>query len=155
MTRCAPGTLVHATTVALQGQGVLLQGPSGAGKSDLALRLQEVGAVLVADDQTILTVTEQGLVAAPPPSIAGLIEVRGVGLVQVPYRCSAPVRLVVRLVPPDAVERLPDPQTVVLCGMTVPAIDLHAFEVSVVTKIRLALNNTLANHGDPSVMGWV
>jgi serine kinase of HPr protein (carbohydrate metabolism regulator) len=58
--------MVHGTTVALEGEGVLLRGPSGSGKSDLALRLIDGGARLVADDQTELTRTANGLIARSP-----------------------------------------------------------------------------------------
>ena len=78
-------TYVHATCVALRAgrswRGVLLRGPSGAGKSDLALRLVEGGGRLVADDQTALVPQGSGLVASPPGTLAGLLEVRGVGIV--------------------------------------------------------------------------
>ena len=86
---------VHGTTVALQGEGVLLRGPSGSGKSDLALRLIDAGARLVADDQTELKRAADGLVARSPAAIAGRIEVRGVGILDVPTVASAPLRLVV------------------------------------------------------------
>ncbi|RMF16145.1 MAG: serine kinase, partial [Alphaproteobacteria bacterium] len=78
----AKGELVHASCVAWHGRGILLRGPSGAGKSALALRLIEAGALLVADDYVVLDAqsTPDRLLAAPPPRIAGLIEVRGLGL---------------------------------------------------------------------------
>src|SRR5437868_3206290 len=102
--------LVHGTTVALEGEGVLLRGPSGGGKSDLALRLIDAGARLVADDQTEIACEAQALVARSPQTIAGRIEVRGVGIIKVPTMPSAPVRLAVDLVAPDRVERLPEPR---------------------------------------------
>src|SRR5262249_13386596 len=80
LTACQPWTpkppmvLVHGTTVALQGEGVLLRGPSGSGKSDLALRLIDGGARLVADDQTEIERTPNGLMACSPATIAGKIE---------------------------------------------------------------------------------
>ena len=86
--------LAHATTVLVDGTGVLLRGPSGSGKSDLALRLIDGGARLVADDQTALAVENGVLVAHPPRSIAGRLEVRGLGIVTVPWAPSAPIGLV-------------------------------------------------------------
>src|SRR5579862_2274925 len=97
--------LVHGTTVALEGEGVLLRGPSGRGKSDLALRLIDGGARLVADDQTELSRGPNGLIARCPASIAGKIEVRGVGILRVAAMPSAPIRLVVDLGLSDRVER--------------------------------------------------
>jgi HPr kinase/phosphorylase len=73
---------IHATTVSLDGRGVILRGPSGSGKSDLALRLINEGALLVADDQTILFVESGRMMAQPPAEIAGKMEVRGVGIVK-------------------------------------------------------------------------
>ena len=80
---------VHGTSVALGGDGILLQGPSGSGKSDLALRLVDAGALLVADDQTELALVGDGVLMRAPGVIAGRIEVRGLGILRVP---SAPSR---------------------------------------------------------------
>lgn len=131
--------LVHGTTVALEGDGVLLRGPSGSGKSDLALRLIDAGARLVADDQTELIRSPSGLIARSPASIAGKMEVRGVGILHVPTVSSAPVRLAVDLVPPDRVERLPEPQFCEYLQYSLPLVGLAPFEASTPAKIRLAL----------------
>ena len=90
--------LIHASCVALEGKGLLLRGAPGAGKSDLALRLIEGGARLVADDQVALTSTGEILLAAPPARIAGLLEVRGIGIVSMDFVTQCPVHLVVDLV---------------------------------------------------------
>src|SRR5436190_12146788 len=104
-------TFIHATSVALRANGqwraVLLRGPSGAGKSDLALRLIEAGARLVADDQTHLVRKGGTLMATPPAALAGLIEVRGVGIVKLGRNrllARAPLALLVDLVAPGQVE---------------------------------------------------
>lgn len=99
---------VHATCVAIGRKGVLLLGPSGAGKSDLALRLIDEGARLVADDRCELFVKAERPHARAPASIAGLIEMRGIGIAEVPHAKSAAVALAVRLGQPSA--RLPEPQ---------------------------------------------
>jgi HPr kinase/phosphorylase len=131
--------LVHGTTVALEGDGVLLRGPSGSGKSDLALRLIDGGARLVADDQTELARTPDGLVARSPASIAGKMEVRGVGIMRVPTVPSVLVRLVVDLVPAGRVERLPEPQFCEYLQCSLPLLALASLEASTPAKIRLAL----------------
>jgi HPr kinase/phosphorylase len=131
--------LVHGTTVALDGEGVLLRGPSGSGKSDLALRLIDGGARLVADDQTELGRAPSGLMARSPASIAGKIEVRGVGIIRVPTVPSAPLRLVIDLVPPDRVERLPEPEFCEYLQCSLPLLALAPFEASAPAKIRVAL----------------
>ncbi|WEK42742.1 MAG: HPr kinase/phosphatase C-terminal domain-containing protein [Candidatus Sphingomonas colombiensis] len=128
---------VHATTVAIDGCAVLLIGPSGAGKSDLALRLIDRGATLVSDDYTDLVASADALFASPPPSIAGRMEVRGIGIVELPHVAAIPVILAVRL---DArVERMPEPATCTLAERAIPAIAVNPFEASAPIKIELVM----------------
>ena len=136
--------LVHASCVALAGRGVLLRGAPGAGKSDLALRLIEGGAQLVADDQAALTCTGGALLAAPPARIAGLLEVRGIGVVSMDFLHQCPVHLVVDLVQPESVERMPEAATVDLCGHRISHVMLAPFEASTPAKIRLSLTRPAA-----------
>lgn len=131
--------LVHASCVDLEGRGVLLRGSPGVGKSDLALRLIEGGARLVADDQVALTSSGATLLAAPPPRIAGLLEVRGIGIVSMDFVPQSPVSLVVDLAPPESIERMPETATVDLSGHRVRRVALAPFEASTPAKIRLAL----------------
>lgn len=110
----------HASCVAIGDKGVLIRGPSGSGKSSLALRLildaprALEPAVLVADDRVVLAEEAEGLVARPAPLLAGLIEVRGLGIRRMPYRATATLACVVDLVgsEPGAVPpvRLPEPE---------------------------------------------
>ncbi len=109
---------IHATTVAHLGRALLIRGPSGAGKSALALELMARGAVLVADDRTVLTRAAETVSAAPPPTIAGMIEARGLGLLRVPYATDIPVTAVVDL-DADESERLPPRRTTALLGRQV------------------------------------
>lgn len=131
--------LVHATSVEIGGSAVLLRGPSGCGKSDLALRLMDGGARLVADDQTAIAAEDGQLFASVPGSIAGLIEVRGLGILRVPYRGRVPLALVVDLVPAAQVERLPEPSSAAFLGLALPRLALAAFEASAPAKVRLAV----------------
>jgi serine kinase of HPr protein (carbohydrate metabolism regulator) len=133
---------VHGTSVALEGEGVLLRGPSGCGKSDLALRLIDQGACLVADDQTELFLDGDEIAMTAPATIAGRIEVRGLGILSVPSVDRAPLRLVVDLVAAAAVERLPEPRHCSLLGRSVALIGLAPFEASAAAKLRLALHAT-------------
>src|SRR5262249_45314184 len=130
---------LHATCIAIGGVGVLLRGPSGAGKSDLALRLVEGGAKLVADDQVLLSADDGRLVARAPAPIAGQLEVRGVGIVPVATAPEAPVALIADLVGAGAVERLPEPARETILGISLARVDLAPFEVSAPAKLRLAL----------------
>ncbi len=132
-------TTIHATAVALGERAVLLFGPPGSGKSDLALRLMESGWTLVADDRVVLSRRGVMLIASPPPSLAGLIEARGVGICRVPFIAEAEAALAVQLVPQDAVERLPQVLSRTLLDVSIPLINIVPFEASAPAKLRLAL----------------
>ena len=135
---------LHATCVVVGRTGVLLRGPPGAGKSDLALRLVEAGARLVADDQTVLTRRGDALVGRAPASLRGLIEVRGVGIVRLPaarLAASARILWLVDLVDDD-VDRLPEPASEVVLGVVLSLLRLRPFEASASAKIGLALTAT-------------
>jgi serine kinase of HPr protein (carbohydrate metabolism regulator) len=133
-------TCVHASCVAVENLGCLLLGPSGAGKSDLALRLMmDQKARLVADDQVSLERRADKLIASPPASLAGLIEVRGLGIVRMAHRSRVTLGLAVVLVPPDEIERLPETEEgIEYLGVELPLLRLAPFEPSAPHKVRLA-----------------
>jgi HPr kinase/phosphorylase len=140
--------LVHGTCVALGRRGALLRGSPGAGKSDLALRfmaLPDDGALqprLVADDQVLVTAGADGkLVASPPPTIAGRIEVRGLGIMEMPFLAQAELVLVCDLVRGEDVPRMPiDAEArTVIAGLPVPTLKLAPFEASAPIKLKMAL----------------
>jgi serine kinase of HPr protein (carbohydrate metabolism regulator) len=128
---------VHASCVAIAGRGVLIAGASGRGKSDLALRLIDRGARLVSDDYTILRAGNGRLFASAPATIAGKIEVRGVGIVEMEALAQAPVCLFIDL--DTSPERLPEARTVTLLHKSVPALGLEALEGSGAIKVETAL----------------
>ena len=134
---------IHATCISLYGAGLIIRGPSEAGKSDLALRLIDRGARLVADDRVDLLISDNGVIARAPNSLKGLLEVRGLGILDVPFLEVAVVRLVVDLVDSENVPRLPERRITDLIGMGVPAVRLDPFEASAVSKVRLAIELTL------------
>lgn len=132
---------VHGTCVVFCRHGLLIQGPSGSGKSDLALRLIDAGGVLVADDRTLLTLTGGQIMAAAPNAIEGLIELRGVGLVRMPYAGAVRLDVIVQCIE-DVPERLAEPATVPVLGMALPLYRIRPFEASAVAKIRAILQNS-------------
>ena len=131
---------IHGTCVEQSGVGVLLRGPSGSGKSDLALRLIDGGAALVADDRVDLAVRGGHLSAAAPANLVGLIEVRGMGIMRVPYRPRTVIGLVIDLVGQNTMERMPDPMVCNLLGIETPLIRLAAESASATAKVRLAVD---------------
>lgn len=138
---------VHGTSVALGGDGILLRGPSGSGKSDLALRLIDGGARLVADDQTELRVFGEELRMSAPPAIAGRLEVRGLGILRVPAVPSAALRFVVDLVPSASIERLPEPRFCDILDRRFRLLAIAPFEASAPAKLRVALRALAADAG--------
>ena len=93
---------IHASCVCFKNKGILILGDSGQGKSDLSLRLiMERGAELVADDRVDLKNESGSIVASAPASLAGLLEVRGLGLVKLPFKKEAKIQLIVKLVSVD------------------------------------------------------
>lgn len=139
-----PPTTVHATCVAIGTRGVLLLGGSGTGKSDLALRLIDRGAMLVADDRCDLYDQRSVLLCRPPEALAGKIEVRGIGILERPWTAPVPIHLAVRLT--DRYERMPDAGTrEIVAGHALHAIKLSAFEASAPIKIELAVEQPFAS----------
>jgi len=114
--------LHQASCIAVAGRAVLVEGPPGSGKSSLALALIDRGAVLVGDDGVALDVRGGRLWAAPPPNIAGKLEIRNVGIVELPVS-EAPVALVVRL-DEDAPRHVEQAEQVELLGCVLPMVRL-------------------------------
>ena len=138
---------IYATCISYHQRGILLTGQSGSGKSDLALQMiQGQGATLVADDRTDLTVKQGKLVASCPQKIQGLLEVRGVGIIQIPYTPRADVDLYVELVDSwQKIDRMPKVEMIELEGIKIRKIKIYPFENSAIYKIMAACDeNTLA-----------
>lgn len=128
---------VHATTVSVGGRGVLIAGPSGSGKSDLALRLIDRGAVLVADDRTRLRIINGRVIASAPDAIRGMLEVRGLGVLTLASEAEVMVALCVAL--SDEIERMPAPRSRTLAGVAVPELLLDPRPASAPILVELAL----------------
>ena len=141
----ADAPIVHqASAVVIAGRALLIEGPPGSGKSSLALALIDRGAGLIGDDAVELRSDNGVLIAAPPPNIAGLLEVRGVGLVRLPVAEPAPVALVLTLGGPPG-ERLPESPLPCrrIAGVAVPVL---AFDPGMIAPARRA-EQALALHG--------
>ena len=117
----ADRTQMHATAVAVGGAGCLILGTSGSGKSTLAVEMIALGADLISDDRVDILRAGSGLVLGPPATIAGLIEVRGCGFLQLPFRSDVALELIVDLDHPSP-KRLPDGDTHPLLGVASPVI---------------------------------
>jgi serine kinase of HPr protein (carbohydrate metabolism regulator) len=130
---------VHASTVAMEGRAVLITGPSGSGKSDLTLRLLDRGFTLVSDDQTIVRRDDGRLLASPPPNIAGKLEIRGIGIVDMDHTPDVPVALLVELT--SDIQRLPDDSRErPILGIALPIISIDAMTASAASKVAWALD---------------
>jgi serine kinase of HPr protein (carbohydrate metabolism regulator) len=146
MNQVQPGTgsrisaeTIHASTVASDGRAVLISGPSGSGKSDLALRMLDRGFMLVSDDQTIVRRDGDRLIATAPPTIAGKLEVRGIGIVEMDRLDEVPIALVVELT--SEIQRLPDDSRErMILGLLVPLVTIDAMTASAPSKVALALD---------------
>jgi serine kinase of HPr protein (carbohydrate metabolism regulator) len=125
-------------------KGALIEGPSGCGKSDLALRCLDLGFRLVADDRVELWASEGRLYGAAPPALAGLLEVRGEGVVRVAALPLAEVVLVAQAGQP---ERAPDPDTTEIAGIALPRLMFSLTEPSAAAKLSRALARF---DGDPN-----
>jgi serine kinase of HPr protein (carbohydrate metabolism regulator) len=130
---------LHASTVALDGRAVIISGPSGSGKSDLALRLLDRGFVLVSDDRTIFRKDGGKIIASAPDRIRGKLEIRGVGIVDMPTATDVAVALVIELT--SDIQRLPDDsRNRTILGIEIPMISVDAMTASAPSKVAVALD---------------
>jgi len=135
--------LIHATAVAIDTaagpRAILIRGPSGSGKSDLGLRLIDAGARLVADDQSELQRRGEFIIVRSPPAIAGLMEIRGVGIMRLEPLAEAPLALIVDLAAPETIERLPARAAERLFDLAIPRVAVSPFEASAAAKVALVV----------------
>ena len=130
---------LHASTVASAGRAVLITGPSGAGKSDLALRLLDRDFTLVSDDQTVVKKDGNRILASAPPTIAGKLEIRGIGIVDMEREDNVPVALIVELT--SDIQRIPDDSRErPILGVKLPLITIDAMAASAPSKVAIALD---------------
>lgn len=133
-----PSCVIQASTIVIGGRALAIEGPPGSGKSTLALALIDRGAVLIGDDAVTLTRDGNAIIASPPPNIAGLFEVRGVGLITLPIAAPMPLALVLTL--GETPERLPEtaPTRDVL-GLPVPCLRFDPGDIAPAVRAEWAL----------------
>ena len=130
---------IHSTSVVIDDNGVLILGDSGSGKSDLALRLIDNGATLISDDISICRKNSNNIYLYCPPEIKGLLEVREIGIITVPFVERIKLRLVVNLKSNNN-ERFPKDSFFRILGIKVPMINIEGKNSSAVAKIKVKLN---------------
>ena len=140
-----PATTIHAGAAVVGDRGVIIRGESGSGKSSLLLALiadDERVNCLVADDRVLVSVHHGRLIATTPPELAGLIEVRGQGILRRPFVSPAVIDLVVDLVPPAGCRRMPEPdERVEIAGIALPRLVLPAGQGDGALRVRVALRD--------------
>ncbi|WP_420326895.1 HPr kinase/phosphorylase [Mameliella sp.] len=119
--------VLHATSVALGGRGLLIRGASGSGKSGMALEMMARGAQLIADDRTIVTRKDTQLILTVPAALAGMIEARALGLLHAAHVTDIPLAAILDM---DVAERhrLPPNRSTRLLGVDVPLLHNSASE---------------------------
>ncbi len=131
--------LVYASCVEFMGTGLLITGSSGSGKSDLCLRLIDQGAKLIADDQTIIENQNGQLKARCPDTIKGLLEIRGIGIVEMPFIYETNINLKLSLRAFDQIDRMPEKITELIENIEIPVYYLDAFSDSSIIKVKTLL----------------
>ena len=132
-------TNIQATAIHIDHHGILLTGAPASGKSDLALRMINDGAELIADGETSLVVQGYTLMATAPAITAGQLHIHGIGSIRMPFENSAPIRCCVHLSASWHVQKNPQWRTENFLGVNIPIIELNAFEASTPIKIKTAL----------------
>ena len=130
---------VYSTSVVLDDNGILITGDSGSGKSDLALRLIDNGATLISDDITICKKQIDHIFLSSPCQTKGLLEVREVGIITVPFVEQIKLKMVVKLIN-ERLERLPKKKFCKLIGIDIPLLTINGLNSSSVIKVKVKLN---------------
>lgn len=130
---------LHATSVAIEDNGVAIFGNSGSGKSDLALRLIDSGATLISDDITVFSKSENNIHLFGVENTKGLLEVRELGIITVPYIEGIRLKLVIKLTDKE-IERIPKTNQTNLLGLKFPKLEINGKNSSSVVKVKVKLN---------------
>ena len=129
----------HSTSLVVEDSGLLIIGEPGIGKSDLALRMIDSGAMLIADDITICKKINNFIYLFSPEETKGLLEVREIGIITVPFIENIKLSLVVQLINEENI-RYPENENCLILGIKVPKIKIYGKNSSAVAKIKVKLN---------------
>ncbi len=130
---------IHATAINIKGQGVLFLGDSGSGKSDMALRMiTQYGAKLISDDRVNITNIDNNIIATAPENIKGLLEVRGVGIINAPTIDKSQINIAIQL-ETSFIDRMPEAANYEIEGIALPLIKINPFEISSTAKVLAVL----------------
>lgn len=135
---------IHASCVELSGKGLLLLGNAGAGKSSFALSLINRGFTLVGDDQVCIFPDDGKLRAQPAESLKGLLEVRGIGILQMLYSSSCTIEYLIDLVPGFCAERLPDQKTMMIYNAPLRTLQINPMDPRAIEKILILFHPNFA-----------
>ena len=130
---------VHSSAIVLEDNGILIIGDSGSGKSDLALRLIDSGATLISDDITICEKKKNLIYLSAPLETRGLLEVREVGIITVPFVEGIILRMIVKL-EAGGLERIPQKNNYKIFGQKIPMLTINGKNSSSVVKVKVKLN---------------
>jgi HPr kinase/phosphorylase len=130
---------IHGTSICYKQNGLLFLGESGTGKSDLALRLIDKGADLIADDQTILTLKNNEIILSCPEKIKSKLEIRGIGIIEMPSIEEHQLDIVFQLKSFREIERVPNENWIILLNQKIPYYEIDPFELSINAKINFLL----------------
>lgn len=132
--------ILHATAVSIHGEALIITGPSASGKSDLALRLIDRGAQLIADDNIVIMGDHNAPIVAQSEHHMHAIEIRGVGIIAMDCVNNIPLKIIIQLT--DKYEHIPSPLPLISFGHYVlPCLKISPFEISAPIKIEQALAN--------------
>ncbi len=129
----------HSTSIVFEDNGLMILGKSGSGKSDLALRLIDSGATLISDDITICRKINSQIFLFSPEETKGLLEVREVGVITVPYVENIRLNLIARLVD-EEITRMPKPENLRILGIKIPKFRINGRNPSSIVKVKVKLN---------------
>ena len=129
----------NATSVVIDSFGLMISGLSGIGKSDLALRLIDSGATLISDDITICKRVNNKVYLFPPNKTKGLLEVREIGIINVPYVENINLVMIIDLLKKNN-ERIPEKKVRKILGLNFPVLSLDGKTPSSVIKVKVKLN---------------